>query len=225
MKCPKCQTENPEGARFCGQCRKSLQQELVCPQCGHVNPQGNIFCNECSASLAEEAPAPPAPPSPEPTSFVSGRYQVKRFLGEGGMKKVCLAHDTVLDRDVAFGLIKIERLDDQAKTRFTREAQAMALKKAASVCLVLILLAVALAASLIGCGEEESWRGDPTVQTKYGAVQGVEGESNSWVWKGIPYAEPPVGELRWRAPQDPDPWDGVRHSTDAFDGEFWLKRK
>lgn len=93
----------------------------------------------------------------------------------------------------------------------------MALKKAASVCLVLILLAVALAASFIGCGEEESWKGDPTVQTKYGAVQGVEGESNSWVWKGIPYAEPPVGELRWRAPQDPDPWDGVRHSTDSFD--------
>ena len=36
-----------------------------------------------------------------------------------------LAHDTVLDRDVAFALIKTEGLDDVAKTRITREAQAM----------------------------------------------------------------------------------------------------
>ena len=34
-------------------------------------------------------------------------------------------HDTVLDRDVAFALIKTEGLDDTAKTRITREAQAM----------------------------------------------------------------------------------------------------
>ena len=37
---------------------------------------------------------------PLPTSFVSGRYQVKRFLGEGGKKRVFIAHDTSLDRDV-----------------------------------------------------------------------------------------------------------------------------
>ena len=45
-------------------------------------------------------------PSPEqPTSFANGRYQVTGFLGEGGKKKVYLAHDTTLDRDVAFALI------------------------------------------------------------------------------------------------------------------------
>ncbi len=37
----------------------------------------------------------------QPTSFANGRYQVKRFLGEGGKKKVYLATDTLLDRDVA----------------------------------------------------------------------------------------------------------------------------
>jgi serine/threonine protein kinase len=36
------------------------------------------------------------PPKDEPISFVNGRYQVKKFLGEGGKKKVYLAHDTVL---------------------------------------------------------------------------------------------------------------------------------
>ena len=37
-----------------------------------------------------------------PASFAAGRYVVSKFLGEGGKKKVYLAHDTVLDRDIAF---------------------------------------------------------------------------------------------------------------------------
>jgi tetratricopeptide (TPR) repeat protein len=60
-----------------------------------------------------------------PTSFVNGRYQVKKFLGEGGKKKVYLVHDKVLDRDVAFALIKTEKLDDGTRLRFSREAQVM----------------------------------------------------------------------------------------------------
>jgi len=63
--------------------------------------------------------------SPGPTSFASGRYVVRKFLGEGGKKKVYLAHDTLLDRDVAFALIKTEGLDDAGRDRITREAQAM----------------------------------------------------------------------------------------------------
>ena len=35
------------------------------------------------------------------------------------------------------------------------------------------------------------------------------------VYAGIPYAAPPVGELRWREPQDPEPWDGVL-AADSF---------
>jgi len=50
---------------------------------------------------------------------------VKKFLGEGGKKKVYLVHDTVLDRDVAFALIKTEKLDDATRTRVSREARAM----------------------------------------------------------------------------------------------------
>src|SRR5688572_21547487 len=50
------------------------------------------------------APASSAPLSAataQPTSFAGGRYEVRRFLGEGGKKKVYLAHDSLLDRDVA----------------------------------------------------------------------------------------------------------------------------
>jgi tetratricopeptide (TPR) repeat protein len=123
MKCPKCQTENPEGVKFCGECGQSLSMELTCPQCGHKNPQGIKFCYECGYPLAE--PVPVKSIVTEPTSFAGDRYQVKKFLGEGGKKKVYLAYDTVLDRDVAFYLIKTEKLDESSRTRIKREAQAM----------------------------------------------------------------------------------------------------
>ena len=58
-----------------------------------------------------------APGDSQPTSFADGRYQVQRFLGEGGKKKVYLAHDELLDRDVAFALIKTEGLDEVSRTK------------------------------------------------------------------------------------------------------------
>jgi tetratricopeptide (TPR) repeat protein len=123
MKCPICGHENREGADFCGTCGQSLRLELVCPECGHTNPPDNSFCDKCGHPLAELSPK--KPPSPEPTSFAGGRYQVKKLLGEGGKKKVYLTRDTLLDRDVAFALIKTEKLDDKSRTRIKREAQAM----------------------------------------------------------------------------------------------------
>ncbi|HEY3117269.1 MAG TPA: serine/threonine-protein kinase, partial [Chloroflexota bacterium] len=62
---------------------------------------------------------------PIPASFVNGRYQVKQFLGEGGKKRVYLAHDAQLDRDVAFALLKSDGLDLEGLVRIRREAQAM----------------------------------------------------------------------------------------------------
>ena len=44
-----------------------------------------------------------------------------------------------------------------------------------------------------------------------GRLQGVPSEASGVVvYKGIPYAAPPVGELRWQAPQPVKPWEGVR---------------
>ncbi len=51
------------------------------------------------------------------------------------------------------------------------------------------------------------------VQTKYGKVSGVplEGKYEGITeFKGIPYAAPPVGDLRWKPPVDPAGWEGVR---------------
>jgi len=52
----------------------------------------------------------------------------------------------------------------------------------------------------------------PTVSTASGELRGV-GEGNGVVFKGIPYARPPVGDLRWREPQPPSPWSGVRDAS------------
>ncbi len=48
------------------------------------------------------------------------------------------------------------------------------------------------------------------VTVAQGQVQGVVTEDGKVeVFTGIPYAKPPVGELRWREPQEPDSWDGI----------------
>ena len=55
------------------------------------------------------------------------------------------------------------------------------------------------------------------VETRYGKLRGVEAPAGKYegitYFKGVPYAKPPVGELRWRPPVDPDSWEGVRECT------------
>jgi len=52
----------------------------------------------------------------------------------------------------------------------------------------------------------------PSITVEAGTLAGsVEGGVESW--KGIPYAAPPIGPLRWRAPQPAAPWSGVRQAT------------
>lgn len=50
------------------------------------------------------------------------------------------------------------------------------------------------------------------VESVYGKVRGQQ-QGKAAVWKGIPYAKPPIGDLRFRAPQPPEPWTEVREAT------------
>jgi len=50
------------------------------------------------------------------------------------------------------------------------------------------------------------------VATRSGKVEGAELDGVQ-VFKGIPYASPPVGARRWRGPEREEPWDGVREAT------------
>ena len=48
----------------------------------------------------------------------------------------------------------------------------------------------------------------PVVRTDAGLIQGV-ADDNILVYKGIPFARPPIGNLRWRPPQPPKHWNGL----------------
>ncbi|KAL5476268.1 hypothetical protein EMCRGX_G026191 [Ephydatia muelleri] len=52
----------------------------------------------------------------------------------------------------------------------------------------------------------------PTVQTVYGKVQG-EYTDTAQVFRSVPYAEPPIGALRWDDPRPPTPWQDVKLTT------------
>ncbi|MCC3238266.1 protein kinase, partial [Pediococcus acidilactici] len=58
-----------------------------------------------------------------PNQTLIGRYKIIRPVGEGGMASVYLAHDLILDRDVAVKLVRFDMQDDaSAVRRFQREA-------------------------------------------------------------------------------------------------------
>jgi para-nitrobenzyl esterase len=55
--------------------------------------------------------------------------------------------------------------------------------------------------------------GPPVVETRQGRVRGAAVDNGTLVFKGIPYAAPPVGELRFAPPKSPVAWTGTRDAT------------
>lgn len=90
------------------------------------------------------------------------------------------------------------------------------------------LCALALAATVLACHDLGEPAGDAPasatgaamtdlVATTFGPVRGTSqavGDTVVRSFNGIPYAAPPVGELRWRAPQPPTPWSETRDAID-----------
>ena len=52
------------------------------------------------------------------------------------------------------------------------------------------------------------------VETKYGELEGIE-QDGCVIFKGVPYAKAPVGQLRFKKPEKPESWIGIR-KADAF---------
>ena len=83
---------------------------------------------------------------------------------------------------------------------------------------VMMAIALAVAAAATTVGAAASTAGTPDaesaqlVQTANGAVRGVVTD-NYRVFNGIPYARPPVAQLRWQAPEPVAAWSGVRDAT------------
>ena len=101
---------------------------MRCPSCGNENREGARFCDSCGSELtAEPAAADPLQeplPADVPTE-IAGRYRVKRFLGQGGRKRVYLSDDTATGTEVALALFDTEGVGAAIQARTRREAEAM----------------------------------------------------------------------------------------------------
>jgi para-nitrobenzyl esterase len=75
--------------------------------------------------------------------------------------------------------------------------------------IAVLAFAVLITTSALACDNHNT-----IAKTDYGKLRGyVNEDEDVLIWKGVPYAKPPVGELRWAAPLDPEPWHGVRDAT------------
>ena len=81
-----------------------------------------------------------------------------------------------------------------------------------SSCLRLMAVA-ALAALSFGASQASADVASAPVQTTSGLVAGESLPDGLTVFKGLPYAAPPVGPRRWTPPSAPAPWTGVRQAT------------
>jgi serine/threonine protein kinase/tetratricopeptide (TPR) repeat protein len=101
IKCPKCQTDNPETQKFCGECATPLP------------PSKEVPVTETVEAPKEELT--------RGTTF-AGRYEIIEELGKGGMGKVYRAEDKKIKEEIALKLIKPEIAKDKKTIeRFSNE--------------------------------------------------------------------------------------------------------
>ena len=89
MKCPKCQHENPDDAKFCNECANKL--ELICPGCEKPNPPGSKFCNECAHDFA----ATSSEMESKDPSFDEKLDKIQRYLPKGLTEKIISQKDRI----------------------------------------------------------------------------------------------------------------------------------
>src|SRR5512133_3064774 len=111
MRCPHCDADTPDGAKFCIECGTPLKPR--CPQCGADTLPRAKFCGECGTPLTAQSSASPAAPSPSPLRDTPG-YLAEKILAseaalEGERKQV-----TVLFADLKDSTELIRGLDPEA---------------------------------------------------------------------------------------------------------------
>ena len=88
MKCPNCQFDNREGARFCKDCGCKL--ELQCPGCGNPFTPGDKFCDECGHQLST-----PSATHPRELSYDEKLEKIQRYLPKGLTEKILSQRDRI----------------------------------------------------------------------------------------------------------------------------------
>ncbi len=109
MKCLKCQTENPEGKKFCRKC--GIEMVVVCPRCGAKLQADDTFCGDCGLRIEEVVQSPPidyTQPQSYTPKHLADKILTTRTSIEGERKLV-----TVMFADVANYTSVSEKLDPE----------------------------------------------------------------------------------------------------------------
>ncbi len=84
---------------------------MLCPNCQTVNADGSVNCSACGRVMKLGV-----------GTVLSGRYEIQKLIGQGGMGTVYKAHDKVLDETVAIKVLRPEMIgDEDASRRFLAE--------------------------------------------------------------------------------------------------------
>ena len=89
MKCPNCQSGNPESAKFCNECGSKL--EITCPSCGKISPLSSKFCSECGQKITGVSPVQPS----KKVSFDEKLAEIQRYLPEDLTRKILAQRDKI----------------------------------------------------------------------------------------------------------------------------------
>ena len=86
MKCPRCQHENPQGARFCEECATPLVR--ACSNCGVALSATAKFCHACAHPVTAGEAAPPRSPDSYTPKHLAEKILTSKAALEGERKQV-----------------------------------------------------------------------------------------------------------------------------------------
>jgi class 3 adenylate cyclase len=107
MQCPRCQHDNPQGARFCEECATPLAR--ACSNCGTALSANAKFCHACAHPVAASGGAPSRSPDSYTPKHLAEKILTSKAALEGERKQV-----TVFFADVVGFSALAERLDPEA---------------------------------------------------------------------------------------------------------------